>query len=149
MVKTGAASAAKSSVFTLCTSIIISASQPRCCTAGKTRCDVDDDDGLSPAINNQQYHFSLAMRYLVSVTCCTYILFTRTHTMKATRHEKAIAAATEQNSGLTARYRSTCIGWHSQLRSYEASQLRTGGLLLKQSFTDAHMPLPTTVAHTL
>jgi len=55
MVKTGDGAVDKSSVLALCTSIIVRASQPRSCTAGNTRGDVDDDDdGLSPAINN--YH---------------------------------------------------------------------------------------------
>ena len=53
MVKTGdVTDDGSSSASVLCTSIIVSASQPRYCTAGNTRDNVDDDDGLSPAIIN-------------------------------------------------------------------------------------------------
>jgi len=87
MVKTGVASAAKSSLFTLCMSIVISASQPRRCTAGKTRCDVDDDDGLSSAINNHHLLLPtvsfLPRNALLTISNSKYFIrFTRTHTIR-------------------------------------------------------------------
>jgi len=56
MVKCGVGQVDTSSAFTLCTSSIVSASQPRYWTAGKTRCEPitavndTDDDRLSPGI---------------------------------------------------------------------------------------------------